>query len=141
MTSRPASSTKLTAVDTSVRALLPDVQTVAQIANGVRLIGPDGAAAFAVTEISTAKGASPGSDAGKMIVTATLTASVLAGTVTPDSAQVFVLSGGAWKPAPDHRRDVVAAVIRVVIDDNWAVPTLYQLVLSGGGGQPILTQP
>lgn len=132
----PATSTNVTAVDTGVRALLPDVQTVAQIAMGVRLIGPAGTAPFAVTGVSAAHGT--GADAARMFVTATLTADAAIGTVTATSAQVFVLAAGAWTAAPISRRETPSGQIHLVVDQNWANPTTYQIVLSGGGAQPIL---
>jgi hypothetical protein len=133
--------TRVTAVDTTVRALLPDVQTVAQIAMGIRLAGPaqgsgpaSANAAFRALDITAAKAV----DGRSMTITITLSHDALPGTVTPQSVRLFVLAAGAWmQPAADPPAAGLAA-ITVRVPQVWTVPTLYQVVLSGGGAQPIL---
>jgi hypothetical protein len=129
----PISTKVVTPIDTTVRALLPDVQTVAQIATGIRLIGPARPAPFALLSV-TAKGP----DAGKMVVEATLSANPQGGTVTGSSARLFKLSGGAWTaPIVDHR-SVSGATISIAVNEVWTATTTYQLILSGSGAEPIL---
>ncbi len=62
------------AVDNGVRALLPAVQAVADLALGVRLDGAPGPAAFQALGLSAAAGT--GADAGRMLVTVGTTAAV-----------------------------------------------------------------
>jgi hypothetical protein len=132
----PATDMTVKAVDTTVRALLPDVQTVAQIATGVRMVGPAAAAPFAVSGVTVAKGA--GADAGKLLLTVALTADAAAGTVTDDSARVFVVNAGQWETRAVSKRDTPAGQIVLTVNGPWTSETTYQLVLSGGGAQPIL---
>jgi len=130
-------TTKIDAVDTSMRALLPDVQTVAQIATGLRLVGPAAPAAFSLVSVVMAAGT--GGDAGKMVLTATLSAPVLASTVTGTSAEVFKLAAGGWVSPRVDSNTVNDATITIKLDEAWNAPTTWQLVLSGGGAQPILS--
>ena len=132
----PADSTNVIAVDTSVRALLPDVQTVAQIATGIRLIGPAGTPGFTALSATAAKGT--GGDAGKMVITATLSADPQPGTVTANSARVFKLDAGAWTQPTVAAPVVSGATITLVVAEDWTTPTTYQLILSGGGAEPIV---
>jgi hypothetical protein len=136
-----SNTTTIDAVDTSVRALLPDVQTVAQIATGVRLVGPAMAATGTpdFTLVSATVAAGTGSDAGKkMVLTATLSAPVRSGTVTATSLRVFKLAVGAWAAATAEAPSVAGPVITVKLTENWTAATTWQLVLSGGGAQPIM---
>jgi hypothetical protein len=133
-----SNTTKIDAIDTSVRALLPDVQTVAQMATGVRLVGSAGTAATGFTLVSATVAAGAGSDAGKMVVTATLSAPVRAGTATGSSVRLFKLAAGAWAAATLEAPSVAGAVITIKVDEAWTAATTWQLVLSGGGAQPIL---
>ncbi|KSB91825.1 hypothetical protein AS593_07315 [Caulobacter vibrioides] len=132
----PAETTDIGAVDTSVRALLPDVQTVASLATGLRLIGPAAGSAFALDTVLVAAGT--GGDAGKAIVTATLTDDIQAGTVTADSVHLFKLNGGAWTAPATAAPTVAGAVITLKVNEDWSGGATYQLVLSGGGARPIL---
>jgi hypothetical protein len=131
-----SNTTRIDAVDTSVRALLPDVQTVAQIATGLRLVGPAAPAAFSLVSASVASGT--GGDAGRMILTATLSAPVLAPTVTGTSLRLVRLVAGAWAASTLEAPVVNGAVITCKVDEAWPAGTVWQLVLSGGGAQPIL---
>jgi hypothetical protein len=129
----PADSTKIDNIDTSVRALLPDVQTVAQIATGVRLIGPAAPAAFTLLSIAVAAGAG-----GAMEVTATLSAPIQAGTVTATSVLLSKFDGAKWTSPNVDAPAVAGATITLTVNEAWTAPTTYQLVLSGGAAQPIL---
>ena len=133
-----SNTTRIDAIDTSVRALLPDVQTVAQIATSLRLVGPAGAGSTAFTLVSATVAAGTGGDAGKMVLTATLSAPVQAGTVTGTSLQLFKVAAGAWAAATLETPAVAGAVITVKVNEAWTAATTWQLVLSGGGAQPIL---
>jgi hypothetical protein len=132
----PATNTKVDAVDTTVRALLPDVQTVAQMATGIGLVGPATAARFTAVSVAAAKGT--GANAGKMVVTVTLSADVQAGTVTADSVRLFKLDAGAWTQPAAAPPSVAGSQITLVVNENWTAATTYQVVLSGGGAKPIL---
>lgn len=132
----PASNTKVDAIDTTVRALLPDVQTVAQIATGIRLAGPAAAARFTAVSVAMAKGS--GANAGKMVATVTMSAGLQAGTVTTGSVRLFKLDTGAWKQPAAAPAAVSGDQITLVVNENWTAATTWQVVLAGGGARPIL---
>jgi hypothetical protein len=132
----PATNTKVDAVDTTVRALLPDVQTVAQMAIGIRLVGPATAARFTAVSVAAAEGT--GANAGRMVVTVMLSADVQAGTVTADSVRLFKLDAGAWAQPAAAAPTVSGNQITLVVNENWTAATTYQVVLAGGGARPIL---
>ena len=118
----PATDTKVDAIDTTVRALLPDVQTVAQIATGIRLVGPATADRFTAVSVAVAKGT--GANAGKMVVTATLSADVQAGTVTAE----FGPPVQTRMPAPGRSRrraapTVSGSQITLVVNEDWTAAT------------------
>jgi hypothetical protein len=131
----PATGTKVDAIDTTVRALLPDVQTVAQIATGIRLAGPAAAARFAALGVTMAKGS--GANAGKMVATVALSAEAQPGTVTADSVRLFKLDAGAWTQPAAAAASVSGSQITLVVNEDWTAATTYQAVLSGGA-RPIL---
>jgi hypothetical protein len=132
----PATDTKVDAIDTTVRALLPDVQTVAQIATGTRLVGPATAARF--TAVSAAADKGTGANVNKIVVTIAMSADVQAGTVTPDSVRLFKLDAGAWAQPAAAAPTVSGKQITLVVNENWTLETTYQAVLSGGSARPIL---
>ncbi len=132
----PATNTAVDAVDTTVRALLPDVQTVAQIATGIRLVGPATAAAFTAVSVAAASGT--GADANKIVVTIATSKDVQAGTVTTELVRLFKLDAGAWTQPAAAAATVSGDQITLVVDEDWTTATTYQVVLSGGGARPIL---
>jgi hypothetical protein len=131
----PVERTEVEGLDTSVRALLPNVQTLAEQAFGVRLVGPAGATAvFSLSTVTAAKGAG----AGSMAVTLDFSADVLAPTITDTSVRLFKLDADVWKavavtfdPAP------AGNVVTLKVAEDWTAATTYQVAVSGGV-QPVL---
>lgn len=124
-------------VDNGVRALLPSVQAVADLALGVRLDGAPGAPAFQALGLSAAAGS--GADAGRMLVTVGTTAAVAQASLDdPQSARVLRWDGAGWQEPTLVRREVVPTGILLVVDEDWTAVTPYQVLLAGTGPHALL---
>jgi len=130
----PAELTKLVGKpDNAVRALLPDVQTVASIATGLRMVGAAGPAPFQLL------GATAASDAAAVTITADLSAAAAEKSLGAASVRVlrFDAATGWVEPVVKSRNAKDEAIV-IVLDEAWTAPTTWQLVLAGGGAAPVL---
>jgi len=121
------------AIDNAVRAILPSVQSVADLALGVRLDGAPLPAAFQVTGVSAAAGG----DAGHILVTVNTSAPVDQNSLTDASVRVLRWGPGWTEPAIT-RREVAATGLLIAVAEAWTDPTPYQVVLAGTGDQALL---
>ncbi|WP_270938271.1 hypothetical protein [Falsiroseomonas oryzae] len=130
----PAERTRLVAgPDNAVRALLPDVQTVAAVASGARLIGAGAAAAFALD------GATAASDGSAVTVTARFSRPPQAASVSPDSLRVFRFDpGSGWVEAATVSRTSTGNEVAILLGEDWTAETTWQLVAIGAGPAPLL---
>ncbi len=124
------------AIDNGVRAILPSLQAVADLALGVRLDGAPGASAFQAVGVSAAL-----EETGEMIVTVTTSAPVNAATLTAPSVRVLY-----WDPTPNvgwteptvSNRAVTPTGIVIAVTGAWASATRFQVLLSGTGDHALL---
>jgi hypothetical protein len=136
----PVERVKLSgAVDNGVRALLPAVQAVADLALGVRLDGAPGPAAFQALGLTAVAGT--GADAGLMLVTVATTATLDPGTLAdPQAARLlrWDAAGPGWKEPAIDRREVAPTGILIVVKEDWTTSTAYQVLLAGSGAHALL---
>lgn len=134
----PAERTRLLGEpDNAVRALLPDVQTLASIATGLRLLGPppepDADGSFRLVSASVA------SEGGKVTVTATLTAPPAQPSITEDSVRVLRFDTATGWVEPDvTARTLTGSEIAIALDEDWTEETSWQLLLTGAGAAPLI---
>lgn len=128
--------TRVVAVDTSVRALLPPVQSVAEMALGTRLAGPADPAAPAHFRALSADAAS---DGAAVTVSVMFSAPPQPMSVSAQSVHVlrFDPATGWTEPAVDNLK-LNGSTLDVTLKEDWTVPTVWQVVLSGGGSAPII---
>lgn len=125
-------------IDNGVRALLPHVQTVADLALAIRLEEPAGTVALQAVGVEASAGAGP--DAGRMVVAVRTSQPVLPDSVGAASVRVLRFDAGAkaWvEPvitacAPDP------AGLSVTVDEAWPDHTCYQVCLAGTGAAALL---
>lgn len=130
----PAERTRLLAPpDNAVRALLPDVQTVAAIATGLRLVAEDTATPFALAAATAA------SDGTKVTVTATFTGPVEEASVTQQSLRVLRFDPATgWTEPTVANQATTEAEVAIELDEDWTAATTWQLVAVGAGPMPLL---
>jgi len=130
----PAERTKLATVpDNAVRALLPDVQTVASIATGLRLAGAPADAGFRLLGVTAA------SDAGRIVLTARFTATPEAISQTADNIRVFRFdSATGWADVTVVGWAVLGPETLITLGEDWTAETTWQLLLTGAGPKPLM---
>ncbi|WHO39153.1 hypothetical protein PMI04_000690 [Sphingobium sp. AP49] len=128
--------TTVVALDSSVRALLPPVQSIAEIALGTRLVGPAAPAAAAHFRALSAIAASDGT---AISVAVTFSAPLQPLSITPDSVRILRFDPTAgWTELTPASSNITGAVLTLTLGEDWTGDTLWQIALSGGGAQPIL---
>lgn len=127
-------------IDNGVRALLPAVQAVADLALATHLESPAGLPAFQATGVAAAAGT--GADAGRMVVTVSTSQPVLAASLGDASVRVlrFDSATGKWVEPAVTARAATAAGLTVTVDEAWADPTPYQVCLAGTGAAALLSR-
>jgi hypothetical protein len=130
----PAERTRLVAPpDNAVRALLPDAQTAAAIATGVRLVGVDAAAPFALVSADAA------SDGTKVTVTAVFSRPVEEASVTQQSLRVLRFDPATgWTEPTVANQTTTDAEVTIELDEDWTAAATWQLVAVGAGPMPLL---
>jgi len=119
--------------DNAVRALLPDVQMLASLATGLRLVGAGAEAAFCLLAATAT------SSGGKITVTASLSAAPEAQSITAESARVLRFDPAAgWTEPAVTGRTPTGNDIAITLDEDWTAPTTWQLLLTGEGAMPLL---
>ena len=135
----PAERVKLDGpIDNSVRALLPHVQAVADLALGIHLENTSSPQAFQATGVSAAAGT--GADAGRMVVSVATTRPVLPASLGDASVRVlrFDAAAGKWIEPAVTARVATAGGLSVTVDETWADATPYQVCLAGTGAAALL---
>lgn len=127
-------------IDNGVRALLPAVQAVADLALATHLESPAGLPAFQATGVAAAAGT--GADAGHMVVTVSTSQPVLAASLGDASVRVlrFDSATGKWVEPAVTARAATAAGLTVTVDEAWADATPYQVCLAGTGAAALLSR-
>jgi len=126
-------------IDNAVRALLPHVQTIADLALGIHLEGPAGPAAFQAVGIAAAPGS--GADAARMVVAVRTSRPIQTASLAPGSVRVlrFDAVAKAWTALAITTSAPGAEGITVTVDDPpWAAGTPYQVCLAGTGAEALL---
>jgi hypothetical protein len=120
--------------DNAPRALLPDVQTLAAMTTGLRLLGPGGAAPFRLVSVAAA------SESSQIVLDARFTTTPDTTSLTPDAIRVFRRDGtGAWVAAPVNGwSNPAPGQALITVGEDWTAPTTYQLLLRGAGVGPLL---
>ncbi|HPP45920.1 MAG TPA: hypothetical protein PLF25_00275 [Accumulibacter sp.] len=126
------------AVDNGVRALLPSVQMVADLALGRRLDGAAGAPAFQALSLSVAPGA--GADAARMVLRIATSATALAASIdnSPPRVLRFDAVSSKWLPVGLHAVAVNTTAIELTVDEQWTTTTTCQVCLAGTGERAIV---
>lgn len=130
----PAERTKLVAPpDNAVRALLPDVQTLASIATGLRLAGAGADPGFRLLGVTAA------SDAGRIVLTARFTATPQVTSQTGDNIRVFRFDPATgWTDVGVVGWAVPGTEALITLAEDWTAETTWQLVLTGAGPKPLM---
>ncbi|WP_137177201.1 hypothetical protein [Roseomonas sp. AR75] len=133
----PAERTRLVAgPDNAVRALLPDVQTLAAMTTGLRLLGPGGAQPFRLVSVAAR------SEGGQVVLDARFTTPPDSTSLSADAIRIFRRDGtGAWVPATFNGWAVPSdgnGLAMITIGEDWTEATTYQLLLRGAGAAPLL---
>jgi hypothetical protein len=133
----PAERTRLVAgPDNAVRALLPDVQTLAAITTGLRLLGPGGAQPFRLVSVAAR------SEGGQVVLDARFTTPPDTTSLSTDAIRILRRdSTGAWVPAPFNGWAAPATgdgTAMITVGEDWTEATTYQLLLRGAGAAPLL---
>ena len=125
-------------IDNGVRALLPAVQAVADLALATHLESPAGLPAFQAVGVSAAAGA--GADAGRMVVSVATSRPVLAASLGDASVRVlrFDTAAGKWVEPTITPPATTAGGLSVTVDEAWADATPYQVCLAGTGAAALL---
>lgn len=120
--------------DNAPRALLPDVQSLAAIATGLRLPGPGGAAPFRLVAVTAA------SESAQIVLDARFTTTPDTTSLTADAIRVFRRDGtGAWVAAPvSGWSNPAPGQALITVGEDWTAPTTWQLLLRGAGAGPLL---
>lgn len=130
----PAERVRLAgAIDNGVRALLPAVQTVADLALGIRLESRDPVVRFQAAAVSARAG--DGADAGRMLVEIRTTRPALAASLAPGSVRVlrFDATAGQWIEPAVLARSAGAEGLALTVDEDWPAGTPFQVWLAGSG--------
>ncbi|HQA12119.1 hypothetical protein [Zoogloea sp.] len=136
----PAERVKLSgAIDNGVRALLPHVQAVADLALGIHLESTAGQRAFQATGVSAAVGT--GADASRMVLAVSTSQPVLPASLGDASVRVlrFDAASKKWVEPAVTARVATVGGLSVTVDETWADPTSYQVCLAGTGAAALLS--
>lgn len=125
-------------IDNNVRALLPAVQAVADLALATHLESPAGLPAFQATGVAAAAGT--GADAGRMVITVSTSRPVLPASLGDASVRVlrFDAAAGKWVEPAVIARATTTGGLSVTVDEAWADATPYQVCLAGTGAAALL---
>ncbi|HMX23946.1 MAG TPA: hypothetical protein PKA11_13380, partial [Accumulibacter sp.] len=124
-------------IDNAVRALLPSLQMVADLALGLRLDGAPAAAAFQALSLTVAPGSGATASQMKLFIATGGTAHV--DSVKNSSPEVWRFDpGGKWLPVSVSAIDVSAAAIELTVDEQWTAVTSCQVRLIGTGDRAIV---
>lgn len=124
--------------DNSVRALLPAVQAVADLALGIHLEGGGAATRFQAGPPAAAAGS--GADAGRTVVSVPTTQAANPDTVAIGPVRVlrFDPATKMWIGPALTAITPTADAITITVDEAWADATAYQVVLPGTGDKALL---
>lgn len=124
-------------IDNAVRALLPSVQMVADLALALRLDGAPLAPAFQALSLQVAPGS--GADAGRMTLRVATGGSAHLDSVKNSAPQVWRFDPvGKWQPVTVSAINVDATAIELTVDEQWITTTTCQVRLTGTGAQAII---
>jgi len=125
-------------IDNGVRALLPAVQAVADLALGIHLEGRDPTARFQAAAPGARAGA--GADLGHMLIEVPTTRPVLAASLVPGSVRVmrFDAAAGQWVEPAILARSTSASGLALTVDEDWPAATPFQVWLAGSGPVALL---
>lgn len=135
----PPQGMKLSApVDNSVRALLPPLQALADLALGVHLEANSAAPRCQVHSLSSRGG--DGAAAGHTLISIATTRPLLAASLVSGSVRVlaFDSAGGKWLEAPILSQGVSATSLEVTVDADWLAGTPFQVWIAGTGPTALL---
>jgi len=127
------------AIDNSVRALLPAVQTVANLALGIHLEAGGGTPRFQAGGLHAHPG--DGADLGHMLIDVGTTRPVLPASIAGPSIRVlrFDEPTKAWVSLPILVQTPTATGLSLTVDGGeWADGTIYQVCLAGTGPNALL---
>lgn len=135
----PAERVKLNGpIDNAVRALLPHVQAVADLALGLHLESSAGTPRFQAARVTTRGG--DGADAGHTLIDIATTRPPLPASLATASARVLYFDdgAGAWADAPILARSASAAGLALSVDRDFTTGTCVQVILAGTGPGALL---
>jgi hypothetical protein len=136
----PAGQVKLAgAIDNSVRALLPALQMVADLALGIHLEAAGDTARFQAGGLHAQPG--DGTDLGHMLVDVGTSRPILAASIAEPSVRVlrFDEPAKAWVSLPVLVQTPTAGGLSLTVDGGeWADGTIYQVCLAGTGPNALL---
>ncbi|HQC79311.1 MAG TPA: hypothetical protein PLS67_02165 [Accumulibacter sp.] len=125
-------------IDNAVRALLPAVQALADLALGIRLDGAPTPPAFQAVGVAAVAGS--GADAGKTLVSVATSAAVKPASLTnsPPRLLRFDDGDGKWRTVAVSQCVATATGMTLTADEAWTSPTAFQVCLAGTGERAIL---
>ncbi len=137
----PAERVKLVgSIDNSVRALLPAVQAVADLALGIHLEAVGAAARFQAGSLQSRAG--EGADAARSFIDFSTTRPVMVASLATGSVRVlrFDEANKQWQPVAVASQTPSAAGLALVIDEVLPVGAPIQVCLLGTGAEAILDE-
>ena len=125
-------------IDNGVRALLPAVQAVADLALGTRLEQRDPPARFQATGLSARAG--DGAEVGRMLIEVGTTRPPLAASLVAGSVRVlqFDATAGQWLEPAVLTRAASSTGLALTVDADWPAGTPFQVWLAGSGPAALL---
>ncbi len=135
----PVERVKLSgAIDNSVRALLPAVQSVADLALGIHLEAAGGIPRFQAGRLQSRAG--EGADAARSFIEIATTRPLMAASVAPGSVRVlrFDEANKQWMPVPVASQTPSATGLSLVIDEVLPPGAPVQVYLLGTGAEALL---
>jgi len=147
---------KSVSVDNGVRAVLPAVQALADLAFGLQLdgdpalAGPGPFQAIGVT-LAVDSAASPATTILTVTTTQALDDEVLGSAMPPPSVQVLwrdtIATSPEWKEATVNAAEALGASgdgqppgLKLTVEGTWAKGTRFQVLLAGSGPQALLSK-
>jgi hypothetical protein len=126
------------AIDNGVRALLPAVQSLADLALGIHLEAGGATPRFQAASLSARPG--EGADAGRTLIELATTRPILLASLADGSVRVlrFDEPTKAWIETAILTRTPTASGLSLTIDEDWPVGTPVQVCLSGTGATAVL---
>lgn len=125
-------------IDNGVRALLPAVQAVADLALGIHLESRDPTARFQAAAPHARAG--DGADLGRMLIEVPTTRPVLTASLVPGSVRVlrFDAAAGQWVEPVLLAHSTSASGLALTVDEDWPAATPFQVWLAGSGPVALL---